>query len=77
MKPHINKQNAKFKNEWGNKYIDLISFISNKNGEVLVFTPEGKYISQDTWHLTKYGATYFAGLLDDTLKKIFEEKNIN
>jgi peptidoglycan/LPS O-acetylase OafA/YrhL len=77
MKPHINKQNTKFKNEWGNKYIDLISFISNKKGKVLVFTPEGKYISQDTWHLTKYGATYFAGLLDDTLKKIFEEKNIN
>ncbi len=55
---------------WGEKYIDLVTLVTDPQGNVLVFTPNCKYISQDTDHLTQYGAIFFAALLHDRLYKI-------
>ncbi|WP_158860513.1 acyltransferase family protein [Lunatibacter salilacus] len=67
------EKNEQLKTEWATRYIDLIGPIINGNGEVLVFTPEGKFISPDTAHLTKAGATYYAELLRTTLNEIISE----
>lgn len=58
------KTNETLKKEWGGKYIDLIDLVINKENTVPVFTPDCKLISQDTRHFTKYGAEYFASLIE-------------
>jgi peptidoglycan/LPS O-acetylase OafA/YrhL len=72
MKTGVFEQNSKAKKEWGEKYIDLISLIADPVGRVLVFTPDGKFISQDTVHLTKFGAKFFAKLLENKFKLLFK-----
>lgn len=61
-----NKYNSKL---WKSKYIDLIQ-LTVKNQKVLVFTPNGKFISQDTKHFTQFGAKFYAQLLNNKLKSI-------
>lgn len=63
MDKNFLEKNNRLKQEWGNKYIDLIGMIADKNGMVPVFTPECKFISQDAHHLTTNGSVYFAQLL--------------
>jgi peptidoglycan/LPS O-acetylase OafA/YrhL len=72
MKKGVLQTNLLLKNEWNGKYIDLISIIGDKDGRVLVFTPDGKFISQDTLHLTKYGAAFFAKLLDFKIRNLIK-----
>ncbi|HCS20724.1 MAG TPA: hypothetical protein DIW47_09225 [Bacteroidetes bacterium] len=71
MKEGVLETNEQLKLEWSNLYIDLIEFIDDKEGEVLVFTPDCKFISHDTMHLTKFGAAFFATFLRDDLRKFF------
>jgi len=70
MKKGYFEKNQAYKKEWGDKYIDLLSLIADEKGKVLVFTPAGKFLSQDTAHLTKQGAVFFAQLLEARLKNI-------
>ncbi len=72
MKKGILQEEINLKNQWRSRYISLLNLIADKEGKVLVFTPNGKYISQDTTHFTQYGASFFAGLLESQLKNIFE-----
>ncbi|WP_420459010.1 acyltransferase family protein [Neolewinella sp.] len=72
MEDHATVRNEALKAEWRDRYIDLIDLLGDQHGDILVFTPEGKLISQDTEHLTKYGAQYIARRLDDRLKAIVE-----
>lgn len=72
MKSGVLKINNEYKSIWGDKYIDLIELIKDHNEKVLVFTPDGKFISQDTNHLTEFGAIYFAQLLELKLAKILK-----
>lgn len=72
IKPGILEDNELLKKEWGNRLIDLIDLIGASQGMTLVFTPEGKFISQDTVHFTKYGAAYFARLLQPRLQEILQ-----
>jgi exosome complex RNA-binding protein Rrp42 (RNase PH superfamily) len=74
MKSDFLKTNHALKKLWGKRYIDLISLIINPDNKVLVFTPDCKFISQDTWHLTKPGAAFFATLLDQQLREIIKLK---
>ncbi len=74
MKTGILERNDDFKNQWAERYIDLIELVADAEGRVLVFTPQGKFISQDTGHFTKFGAAYFAELLDSKLKEIIHLK---
>ena len=39
------------------------------DGNIRVFTPNNKFISQDCRHLTKHGAIYYASIID--FDKIF------
>lgn len=57
---------------WGENYVDIISLLSNESGAVRLFTPQGKFISFDTEHLTKSGAEYIGSIIleDTSFKKI-------
>jgi hypothetical protein len=70
MKSGVLENNLNFKKEWGEKYIDLIILVADSKGKVLVFSPDGKFLSQDTVHLTKFGALFFSRLLDTKFREI-------
>ena len=57
---------------WGEYYIDMITPVLAENGQVSVFTPSGKFISQDCHHLTQAGAVYYADIID--FENIFSRK---
>ena len=44
-------------------YVDVIALLSDDRGQVRVFTPDGKFISQDREHLTRPGAIYVGGVI--------------
>jgi peptidoglycan/LPS O-acetylase OafA/YrhL len=69
-KDYINK-NISQKNEWKNKYVDLLSPILI-NDKVRVFTYNNKFISQDCRHLTISGAKFYAQILDNRLNQIIK-----
>ncbi len=56
--------NVKLKNEWGNKYIDLIETVIDGKNTMPVFTNDHKFISPDGLHLTHAGAVYFSQRLN-------------
>lgn len=64
---------------WGNNYIDVIHTLSDLDGNVRLFTPEGKFISFDTDHTTKAGAKYVGKLLLENtyLQNLIKERGIN
>ena len=62
-------ENEKFKKDWGDYYIDIISYSKADDGNIRIFTPNGKFISMDTRHWTEEGAKYYATLID--LSKYF------
>ena len=60
------------KREWKDKYIDLLALsLVGDDGSVVVFSQDGKYMSQDTRHLSKGGAEYFAKRIN--FDKIFRK----
>lgn len=66
IEPHpgyleLNKQ---WKLEWGNNYIDFMGMAMNDEGRIRVFTPDGKFISQDCEHLTKEGAQWYGSIIN-------------
>lgn len=65
------ENNKKMSEIWGDKYIDYIAKVINKDKTVPVFTPDNKFISQDCRHLTKAGALYFSQLFESELNSIF------
>jgi len=68
------ERNKELKSIWGEQYIDLIELISDSTEKVLIFTPDSKFISYDTYHFTKFGAIYYAHILEDKLLNVM---NIN
>jgi len=57
------ESNQVYKKQWGNKFIDLIGLVIDKEQTIPIFTDDCKFISQDCEHLTKAGSVYFAKLL--------------
>lgn len=57
-------ENEKYKKEWGDHYIDLITPVAIGDNRVRVFSDDHKIISQDCEHLTQGGARYYAKLLN-------------
>lgn len=49
---------------WGGQYVDMMEPVVDGNGQVPVFTSDGKFISQDCHHLTKSGAEMYSDLLE-------------
>ncbi len=50
-------------------FIDMIAPIADKEGKVPVFTPDHKMISQDCMHLTRFGAKFYASVLNDIIRR--------
>lgn len=71
MKTGVLEMNNYMQDQWKSKYINLIDLVSDSEDKVLVYTPDNKFISQDTTHLTRFGAIYFSELLEESLKAIF------
>ena len=55
--------NRLMKEEWGDRFIDLMSQTMHSDSTVSVFTPEGQFITYDGKHLTPAGTRYYAVLL--------------
>jgi peptidoglycan/LPS O-acetylase OafA/YrhL len=55
---------------WGDRYIDLITPVINRQMKVPVYTDDCKFISQDTDHLTEAGAKYYARILQQRITEI-------
>lgn len=60
MKAGFLERNDHFKKLYGDRYMDLISIVRNKEGKVRAFSEDGMLISSDCSHLTKSGARFFA-----------------
>lgn len=67
------RNNQILSERYGDHYIDMIGAVQNKDGSVRVFTNDHYFISQDCRHLTKYGAKYYARIMD--LSWIVDIKN--
>ena len=62
------KTNTLQKKQWGSDhYIDLIEALTDENMKMPVFTPDCKFISHDSRHLTPGGATYVASIIENQL----------
>jgi peptidoglycan/LPS O-acetylase OafA/YrhL len=56
--------------EWGSNYISLISPLIDKEGKIRIFDDNGKFISQDTVHLTKAGAIFYSRILSKKIEML-------
>ena len=63
-KKHFIEKNDYFRSIYGERFLDIMAFVKNENGEVRVFTPDHHYISADNRHFSKGGAVYIASLID-------------
>ena len=65
------QRNFKDKAIFGDKFIDLLSFLQNESQEIPIFTPTKKFYTHDGLHLTKPGAKELAEKIDlvDLLSK--------
>lgn len=52
--------NRLLKEEWKDKYVDLLSLTFHPDGTVPVFTPDNHFITYDGKHLTPSGASYYS-----------------
>jgi hypothetical protein len=69
--PDYMKLNSQWKKDWGDNYIDFMGMAMDDSNRIRVFTPEGKFISQDCEHLTEEGARWYASIIP--WERIFEE----
>ena len=60
------EQNDLLREAYKENFIDLIGILQKNDGTIPIFTPDGKFISQDCTHLTQAGAQYYASILDLT-----------
>lgn len=58
------ERNDVFRMEYANDYIDLIAIAKASDGNVRVFSNDGRFISQDCRHLTRAGAQFYALKID-------------
>lgn len=57
--------NRMLKDEWQDKYIDLLTLTLQSDNTVPVFTPDHHFITYDGLHLTTAGTQYYVQLLSD------------
>ncbi len=75
--------NQKLKDEWGERYLDVMSPLLTGENHIKIYAPDGKMITSDGIHLTPAGACYYAKIFDHkvntfikSIKKVPEEPNI-
>lgn len=64
MEEGYDERNKINRKEYGGNYIDLIALAKASDGEVRVFSEDGRFISQDCRHLTRAGAQFYANKID-------------
>lgn len=64
LSDEVIKNNQILSEQYGNHYIDMIAPVQKSDGSVRVFTDDLHFISQDCRHLTRYGAKYYAKIID-------------
>jgi peptidoglycan/LPS O-acetylase OafA/YrhL len=57
------ERNAAARRAFGPAYVDLMAMIGDGEGRVPVFTPDRRFISQDTRHLTEAGALWLGRIV--------------
>ncbi len=57
-------RNERFANLYGDRYLDLMKYVSNENNQVRIFTPDHHFISADCRHFSKGGAAYLAKYIE-------------
>lgn len=72
INPSFINMNEQMKREWKDKYVDLLDMSLVGEDRVVVFSQDHKYMSQDTRHLSKGGAEFFAKKID--FGKIFDKQ---
>ncbi len=73
MEDQYYELNSQLKKEWADHYFDYIAKVTDNKGTMPVYTPNGKFISQDARHLTQAGAKYFATLFNEELSEILDK----
>lgn len=63
LREELRQANDSLRQSWGENYIDFVQLSLNGEGNISLFTPEHKLISQDCNHLTQNGAKHFAALV--------------
>ena len=63
-KEHFIVKNKYFAELYGERFIDLMSFVTNNKDQVRVFSPDHHFISADCRHLSKGGAIMFSHLIN-------------
>ena len=67
--------NRELKQEFPDRYLDLIAAVVDEKTSVPVFTAECKFISQDCRHFTIFGAKFYAKLFEEQIGEILEGAN--
>lgn len=57
-------ENGKRAVYYGERYLNMMALVTDKNGKVKVFSPDHHFISADCRHLSKGGAIYYAQMID-------------
>ena len=70
LHPWYKETNEKWKKEWGDHYINFLDMSLVGSDRVRVFSEDGKFISQDCYHLSPTGAQWYASKID--FQKIFK-----
>lgn len=73
MNPNYKELNDQWSSEWGIHYINFMKMATVEHGRIRVFTPDGKFISQDCEHLTQEGAQWYASIID--WRSMFKKDN--
>lgn len=66
-------RNRKFRELYGERFLDMMETVLMEDGRVRVFTPDHHFISADGKHLTAAGAKFYAERID--LEKYLEYSN--
>lgn len=58
------ERNSRLKDQYGDRYLDLIGLVIDEDETMPVFTPDHHFVSQDCRHFSQGGATWFGQLID-------------
>ena len=58
------EDNANYAELYGDRYLNLMSYVFNDKNEVRVFTPDHHFISADCRHLSLGGAIFYSQMID-------------
>ena len=56
---YLIEKNIRFREKYGDRYLDLISLVCQDNNKIPAFTEDRMFVSWDCLHLTPAGAKYF------------------